>query len=253
MSGPTSRRVMFVSGGSRGIGAGIVLSAAAAGYDVAFTYKDSQSAAHEVLAAAATASPEARCRMYRLDVRDSTDVERVGDEVLADFETVHVVVANAAITHGGLAFSTSDEDWKNVLDTNLTGAFYVARQFLPALLANGFGRYIFISSIGARGMAGDVAYSASKAGMLGLSAALAKEYGRKGITSNALILGLFDTAMSAHEGMAAKRQIHAQHSPVGRMGDIAEIGAAIQFLSSDAAGFINGQEIGLTGGLDWAL
>jgi NAD(P)-dependent dehydrogenase (short-subunit alcohol dehydrogenase family) len=253
MTSPASRRVMFVSGGSRGIGAGIVLSAASAGYDVAFTYKDSQSAAADVVAAAAKASPEARCRMYQLDVRDSADVDRVADEVLADFDTVHVVVANAAVTHAGLAFSTSDEDWKNVLDTNLTGAFYVARQFLPALLANGFGRFIFISSIGARGMAGDVAYSASKAGMLGLSAALAKEYGRKGITSNALVLGLFETEMSAHAGMAAKREIHAQHSPVGRMGDIAEIGAAIQYLSSDAAGFINGQEIGLTGGLDWAL
>jgi 3-oxoacyl-[acyl-carrier protein] reductase len=253
MSGNTARRVMFVSGGSRGIGAGIVLSAAAAGYDVAFSYKDSESAAQEVATAVAKASPEARCRAYRLDVRDSADVERASDEVLADFDTVHVVVANAAITHGGLAFSLSDEDWKNVLDTNLTGAFYVARQFLPALLANGFGRFIFVSSIGARGMAGDVAYSASKAGMLGLSASLAKEYGRKGITSNALILGLFKTSMSDDAQLAEKRGLYALHSPVGRVGNVSEVGAAVEFLASDAAGFINGQEISLTGGLDWPL
>jgi NAD(P)-dependent dehydrogenase (short-subunit alcohol dehydrogenase family) len=139
------------------------------------------------------------------------------------------------------------------MDTNLTGAFYVARTFLPALLANGFGRFIFVSSIAARGMAGDVAYSASKAGLLGLSAGLAKEYGRKGITSNALILGFFETDMTQNDLSAEKRALYIRHSPAGRIGSVAEVGAAVQFLASDGAGFINGQEIGLTGGMDWPL
>ena len=247
----SERRVMFVTGGSRGIGAGIVIGAAAAGYDVAFTYRERQPAADEVMARTAAAAPEARCRAYQLDVRDSAAVERVGDAVLADFGTLHVVVANAAITHAGLALSTPDDAWKDVLDTNLTGAFYVARQFLPELLANRFGRLIFVSSVAAHGMSGDAAYSASKAGLLGLSAALAKEYGRKGITSNALLLSFFETEMTEKELSAEKRDFYARHSPVGRIGQIAEVAAAVRFLASDDAAFINGQQIGVTGGLDW--
>ena len=177
-----SRRVLFITGGSRGIGAGVVSAAARAGYDVAFTYRERREAANAVIETVRAESPEARCEAYQLDVRDSEAVERVGDAVLDAFDTVHVVVANAAVTHACMAISTADEEWRAVLDTNLTGSFFVPRHFLPAFLANGFGRFIFMSSIAANGMSGDVAYSASKAGMLGLSSALAKEYGRKGIT-----------------------------------------------------------------------
>lgn len=246
-----TRRVLFITGGSRGIGAGVVKAAAAGGYDVAFTYRERHEAADGVLAAVREASPEARCRAYQLDVRDSAEIERVGDQVLEDFDTVHVVVNNAAITHAGLAFSTTDEDWRAVLDTNLTGAFFVARQFLPAFLANGFGRFIFMSSIAARGMSGDAAYSASKAGMLGLSGALAKEYGRKGITSNALLMSFFETEMTLKELSEQNREFYARHCPVGRIGQVSEVAAAVLFLAGDGSSFINGQEIGVNGGLDW--
>lgn len=240
-----------MTGGSRGIGAGVVEGAAEHGLDVAFTYKDRQDAAERVCARVSEAAPGVRCRAYRLDVRDSAEVEQVGEHVLDDFGTVHVVVANAAVTHAGLAFSTSDEQWREVLETNLSGAFYVARVFLPALLANRFGRFIFMSSIAARGMAGDAAYCASKAGLLGLSAALAKEYGRKGITSNALLLSLFDTDMTEAGLSPEKRDFYAKHCPVGRVGEVWEVAAAVLYLASEAAGFVNGQEIGITGGLDW--
>jgi len=244
-------RVMFLTGGSRGIGAGVVAAAAAAGYDVAFTYRERRAAADAVVAAVAAQHPERRCRAYQLDVRDAAEVERVGEQVLDEFDTVHVAVANAAITRAGLAFSTSDEDWREVIDTNLSGAFYVARQFLPAFLANGFGRFIFMSSIAAHGMSGDVAYSASKAGMLGLSGALAKEYGRKGITSNALLLSLFETEMTLKELSDQNRDFYSRHCPVGRTGQVAEAAAALLFLASDGASFVNGQALGVTGGLDW--
>jgi len=246
-----SRRVLFITGGSRGIGAGIVAEAARNGYDVAFTYRERCDAAEAVLASVRAESPEARCAAYRLDVRDSAAVERVGDQVLDAFETVHVVVANAAITHAGMAIAAADEDWRAVIDTNLTGSFFVARQFLPAFLANGFGRFIFMSSIAAKGMSGDVAYSASKAGMLGLSGALAKEYGRKGITSNSLLMSLFETEMTMKELSAKNREFYAAHCPVGRIGQVPEVAAAVLFLASDGASFVNGQEIGVTGGLDW--
>ena len=247
----TNRRVMFLTGGSRGIGAGVVQAAAAAGYDVAFTYRERRDAADAVIAAVTAATPAARCLAYQLDVRQSADVERVGDQVLDDFETVHAVVNNAAITHAGLAFSTADEDWQAVLETNLTGSFFVARQFLPTFLANGFGRFIFMSSIASKGMSGDAAYSASKAGMLGLSGALAKEYGRKGITSNALLMSLFETEMTLKELSAANREFYEAHCPVGRIGQVSEVAAAVLFLAGEGSSFVNGQEIGVTGGLDW--
>ncbi len=245
------RRVMVVTGGSRGIGAGIVLGAVAGGWDVALTYKSRQDAADDVIAQAAAIAPDARCQAFRLDVRDAGDVERTGDAVLEAFGTVHAVIANAAVTHAGLAVSTSDEAWREVIDTNLTGAFYVARQFLPEFLANRWGRFVFVSSIASRGMAGDAAYCASKAGMLGLSAALAKEYGRKGITSNALLLSLFETEMTESELSEDKRAFYRQHSPVGRAGHVSEAAAAVMYLVSDAAAFVTGQDIGVTGGLDW--
>jgi 3-oxoacyl-[acyl-carrier protein] reductase len=246
-----NRRVLFLTGGSRGIGAGVVAAAARQGYDVAFTYRQRRDAADAVLSAIRAESPEARCEAYQLDVRDSGAVERVGDLVLEAFDTVHVVVANAAVTHAGMAISTADDEWRAVLDTNLTGSFFVARQFLPAFLANGFGRFIFMSSIAANGMAGDVAYSASKAGMLGLSAALAKEYGRKGITSNALLMSLFETEMTLKELSAQNREFYEAHCPAGRIGQVDEVAAAVLFLAGDGASFINGQQIGVTGGLDW--
>lgn len=248
------RRVLFLTGGSRGIGAGIVRAAAAAGYDVAFTYRERADAAAALCADVARITPgEARCRAYALDVRDSAAVERVGDAVLDDFDTVHVVVSNAGIAHAGLVFSTTDDEWRAVVETNLTGSFYVARQFLPAFLANGFGRFIFVSSIAASGMSGNAAYCASKAGLAGLSGALAKEYGRKGITSNALLLSLFETEMSDRGLSPENRDFYARYCPVGRVGQVSEVAATVLFLASDASSFVNGQELGVNGGLDWPL
>ena len=247
----SARRVMVVTGGSRGIGAGIVREAAANGWDVAFTYKERADAAEAVAADAIRCAPDARCRAFRADVRDSDAIVRLGDDVLEAFGTVHAVVANAAVTHAGLAVSTSDETWHDVIGTNLTGAFYIVRQFLPEFLANRWGRIIFMSSIAARGMAGDAAYCASKAGLLGLSAALAKEYGRKGITSNTLLLSFFETDMTRDELTDEKRAFYSKHCPVGRIGEVSEVAAAVMYLTSDAAGFVTGQDIGVSGGLDW--
>lgn len=246
-----TRPVMFVTGGSRGIGAGIVLGAVAAGWDVAFTYRVREADAHVVIKRASHMAPEARCNAFQLDVRQSSEVERTGDAVLETFGSVHAIVANAAVTNAGLAFSTTDEEWCDVIGTNLTGAFYVVRQFLPELLANRSGRVIFISSVAAKGMAGDAAYCASKAGLLGLSGALAKEYGRKGITSNAVLLSFVETEMTRAELSEDKRRFYEEHSPVGRIGQVSDVAAAVLFLAGPGGSFVNGQEIGVTGGLDW--
>ncbi|MEO6575883.1 MAG: SDR family oxidoreductase [Polyangiaceae bacterium] len=220
-------------------------------HDVAFTYRSRKDAADVVILRAKEVAPERKVIAYQLDVRDSDAVERVGDQVLEDFDRVDVVVANAGITHVGLAVSTMDADWEEVIQTNLTGAFYVARQFLPTFLARRHGRLIFISSVAADGMSGDIAYCASKAGLIGMAKSLAKEYGPKGITSNALILGLFETDMTANDLSADRRGFFMQYCPVGRVGQTSEIAGAVLYLASDAGAFVNGQTLSLTGGLDW--
>ncbi len=244
-------RVMFVSGGSRGIGASLVVGAARAGYDVAFTYRTHGEAANEVVARAEAAAPGRKVRAFELDVRDPLAVEAVGDAVIDELDHVDVVVANAAITKVGLAFSLSNEEWRDVVDTNLNGAFWVTRQFLPSMLARRWGRLVYMSSVAANGMAGDAAYCASKAGLIGLAKAMAHEYGRKGITANALVLGLFETDMTAEGVSTSNRAFYTQYCPVGRTGRMDEITDAVLYLTRDTGGFVNGQTIGLTGGLEW--
>ena len=242
----------FVTGGSRGIGAAIVVEAARKGHDVAFTYVRDEDAAMAVARACAAARPEGRYRAYQLDVRRSADVERVGDRVLDDLGSVDVVVANAGINHNNLVVSMSDEEWASVLETNLSGAFYTVRHFLPTFLGQRFGRIVLISSLGATGVSGQANYCASKAGLLGLSATLAKEYGKKGITSNVVSPGFFETDMTREGMSAANREFWLQYCPLGRLGELPEIAELVGFLAGPGGSYINGQEIRVNGGLGWA-
>jgi NAD(P)-dependent dehydrogenase (short-subunit alcohol dehydrogenase family) len=146
----------------------------------------------------------------------------------------------------------SDEEWHSVVDTNLTGTFYVCRQFLPIFLANRFGRFILISSLGATGVSGQANYCASKAGLLGLSATLAKEYGKKGITSNVVSPGFFETDMTLSGMSASNRELWLKYNPLGRLGRLPEVAEVVTFLASPAAAYINGQELRIDGGLGWA-
>src|SRR5262249_48690373 len=189
---------------------------------------------------------------YALDVRCAADVEAVGERVLAEFGSVGLVVSNAGINANNLVVSMSDEEWLSVIDVNLNGAFYVARQFLPTFLANRFGRFLFVSSLGATGMSGQANYCASKAGLLGLSASLAKEYGRKGITSNVVSPGFFDTDMTRSDMSQSNREFWLRWCPQGRVGQAPEVAELVIFLASPAGSFINGEEIRVNGGLGWA-
>jgi NAD(P)-dependent dehydrogenase (short-subunit alcohol dehydrogenase family) len=242
----------FVTGGSRGIGAAIVLQAVREGHDVAFTYVHNAGKAAEVCAQALAIRPGARCRAHELDAGNSAMVEKVADAVLDEFDSIDVVVSNAGINKNNLVVSMSDDEWESVIRTNLTGAFYVCRQFLPSMLANRFGRIILVSSLGHSGVSGQANYCASKAGLHGLCSALAKEYGRRGITANLVVPGFFDTDMT-REGMSeSNKSFWLQYCPAGRMGGLDEIAKTTTFLASDGAGFINGQAIPVNGGLDWA-
>lgn len=244
--------VFFVTGGSRGLGAAIVKEAAAGGHDVAFTYLSNDAMAQEVEAEVHKLRPDVKCKSYQLDVGDSDQVDAVSEQALDDFDTVDVVVCNAGVNRDNLLVSMSNEEWDEVLRTNLTGSFYVCRAFLQTMLANRFGRILLMSSIVHNGASGQANYCASKAGLHGLAAALAKEYGKRGITANVLVPGFFDTPMTQQTMSEGNKDFWLQYCPQGRMGELSEIGKTAVFMASEGAGFINGQIIPLTGGLDWA-
>jgi NAD(P)-dependent dehydrogenase (short-subunit alcohol dehydrogenase family) len=244
--------IFFVTGGSRGIGESIVLEAARQGHDVGFTYLNNESRAMHVVQRVQQINRSAHCRAYQLDVRSSAAVEEVGDRFLEDFGSIEVVVANAGINKSNLVASMSDEEWDDVLRTNLTGTFYVCRQFLPTMLANGLGRFILMSSLGFSGVSGQANYCASKAGLHGLCSSMAKEYGRKGITTNVVVPGFFDTDMSRDGMSESNKKFWIEFCPIGRIGELDEVAHAVMFLASKGASFINGQTIPVTGGLDWA-
>ncbi len=243
--------IFFVTGGSRGIGAAIVLQAFAAGHDVAFTYRTDENSAHAIVEQAATSGR--RVKYYQLDVRDSEAVERVGEQVADELGDVQVVVNNAGVVRSNLAAMMTDDEWREVLDTNLSGAFYVCRAFLPTMLSTGFGRIINISSVVSGGMTGMANYAAAKAGLHGLTKSLAKEYGRKNITANCIVAGAVDTDMARHELSEKVLRFGQEFAPVpnGRLAAPQEIANIVTFLASEAANYINGAEISVTGGLDW--
>lgn len=242
----------FVSGGSRGIGAEIVRHAIRDGHDVAFTYVNNADQAAEVVAQCKEIRSEGRCRAYRMDVRDSNSVEEVGDAVLDEFEDIHVVVNNAAITRDNLAVSMSDEEWSDVIATNLTGPFYVTRFFLTPMLANRFGRFINISSVSSSGATGQVNYASAKAGLHGLTKTISKEYAGKNINANVIVAGYFGTDMTKDQMSEHNKVFWDRYCPAGRIGELNELSSVVAFLASEGGTYINGQEIWLTGGLNYA-
>ena len=240
----------FVTGGSRGIGAAIVLQAVREGHDVAFTYMSGKEGAEAIVEQAAGIDAERKCVCYKLDVRDSAMVEKVGDEVLDAFEDIHVVVNNAGVNGAGLAAHMTDEEWHRVVDTNLNGTFYVSRFFLGAMLMNRFGRIINIGSVVSRGLAGQAHYAASKSALIGFTRALAKEYGQRGITTNLLSLGYFKTELTEETMSEEFHNSWMTYCPMRRTGEMEEVTKVVTFLATDGAGFINGAEIPVSGGLD---
>ena len=236
-------RNILISGGSRGIGCACVEAFAAMGDRVAFVYRSrDEEAAHVAETTGAVA--------IRADVSDPDEVRRAISEAEAALGgTVEVLVNNAAISHIGQMQDMTDAEWRRVLDTNLSGAFYLSREVARGMVREQFGRVIHIGSMwGKVGASCEVAYSATKAGLRGLTMAMAKEFGPSGITVNCVEPGFISTEMNAAIDEAS-RQTLCDETPLGRMGTPAEVAAAVVFLASDAAGFITGQVIGVDGGL----
>ncbi len=240
----------FVTGGSSGIGAAIVLQIVSEGHDVAFTYMSGKERAEAVIERAREIDPERKCLAYQLDIRDSAEVELVGDQVLDALEDIHVVVNNAGVNGAGLAAHMDDEEWHRVVDTNLNGTFYVSRFFLGSMLMNRFGRIINIGSVVSRGLSGQAHYAASKAALVGFTRALAKEYGQRGITTNLLSLGYFKTELTEETMAEHFHNSWMNFCPLRRTGELSEVTKIVTFLATDGAAFINGAEIPVSGGLD---
>ena len=236
------RRVL-ISGGSRGIGRAIVEAFAANGDNVAFLYRSREEEAAKVAEAVGAVAIKA-------DVSDPVEVRRAITEAEAALGgSIDVLVNNAAVSWIGQMQDMTDTEWRNILDTNLSGAFYLSRGVVSSMVRNHYGRIVNIGSMwGKVGASCEVAYSATKAGIRGLTMAMAKELGPSGITVNCVEPGFIATEMNAAIDEDSKQAL-CDETPLGRMGTPAEVAAAVVFLASDAAGFITGQVMGVDGGL----
>ncbi|HEY9230919.1 MAG TPA: 3-oxoacyl-[acyl-carrier-protein] reductase [Blastocatellia bacterium] len=240
-------RAAIVTGGSRGIGRAIVEELAARGAAVAFSYSRNQEQADQVVAAVEAAG--GRARRFQADVTDAKAAEEMVKAVKAEFGSVDYLVNNAGITRDKLIMMMSAEDWDAVINTNLKGVFNVTKPAVAIMVRQRRGAILNISSIsGVVGMAGQTNYSASKAGLIGFTKALAKEVARRSITVNALALGLIETDMTV--GLAEEyKQKMLEQIPLGRYGSASEVAKVAAFLLSEDARYITGQVIQADGGL----
>lgn len=240
-------RIAIVTGAGRGIGKAIAERFAAEGAKVAVI---SRTETNSLSAAAAinTAHPGAAMG-YAVDISDHAAVVELGKRIVADLGGADILVNNAGVTRDGLALRMSDEDWDTVLDTNLKGAFNAVKAFQRNILKSKCGRIINISSvIGLIGNAGQCNYAASKAGLLGFTKSLAREFAGRAITVNAIAPGFIVTDMTNELNEQQKEGILKQ-IPLSSFGEAADIANAAAFLASDEARYITGQTIAVDGGM----
>lgn len=239
-------RVAFITGASRGIGRATALSLCRAGFDIVVASPEIERN-EEVAAEIRACSGEAMT--VNLDVTSLDSVKDAFAKALKDKSRIDVLVNNAGIARDGLAVRMKQADWDLVLRLNLDGAFFCIQQVLPNMMRNRWGRIVNISSVvGQAGSAGQANYAASKAGLIGLTKALAQEMASRSITVNAIAPGYIATDMTNVLPEDVKQKILSS-VPLGRMGRPEDIAAAVKFLASEDAAYITGQVLGVNGGM----
>ena len=238
-------QVALVTGASRGIGAVIAQELAARGMTVIGT-ATSDAGAEKISAALAG---QAGSRGARLDVNDAAAAEALIDDLVKAHGALHVLVNNAGITRDMLAMRLKDEDWDAVLDTNLKAVFRMSRAVMRPMMKQRYGRIVSITSVvGASGNPGQANYAAAKAGVAGMSRALARELGSRNITVNCVAPGFIATDMTAVLSDDQQKSLTAQ-IPLGRLGEPADIAHAVAYLASPQAAYVTGQELHVNGGM----
>jgi 3-oxoacyl-[acyl-carrier protein] reductase len=239
-------KVAVVTGASQGIGRETSLALAAAGAKVAVAARNEEklkTLVSEIVAAGGTALA------VKMDVADAEQVKAGFKQVIEKFGRLDILVNNAAITRDGLAVRMKVEDWEAVLRTNLTGAYLCIQQALPTMMKARAGRIINLASVVAEmGNAGQANYVAAKAGLIGLTKAIAIEIASRNITVNAVAPGFIETPMTDVLGDKVKEELKTR-IPLGRMGSARDVAAAIVFLASDEAGYITGHVLDVNGGM----
>ena len=240
-------KTAVVTGGSRGIGKAIALTLAARGADVAVTCYTGCKFADDICGQIVEMGRKARS--YAHDVGNPAEVESMASEIYSDFNHVDILVNNAGITRDRSFKKMTHTMWDDVLAVNLTGVFTVTKQFIDRMADQGWGRVVNISSIvGEVGNFGQANYAATKAGVIGLTKTLAREYARKGVTVNAIAPGFIKTRMVQVMPESAIEAV-VNLTPVGRLGRPEEIAAGVAFLASEGASYITGHVLDINGGM----
>jgi len=240
-------KAALVTGGSRGIGKAIGLRLARQGADVAFSYRGNAEAAKAT--ADEIESIGTRALAIQGDVKDPESAEAVVKAALEAFGKVDILVNNAGITRDDLIMRMTEEAWRDVLETNLFGAFWMTKAVTRPMLKARSGRIVNITSVsGQAGQMGQANYSSAKAGLIGLTKATARELASRGITVNAVAPGFVLTELTKDLPEALQNEITSR-TPLGRFGTTEEVADAVAFLASDEAGYITGQVLAVDGGL----
>lgn len=241
------RRLAVVTGGTRGIGRAISEALAAQGCDLALVYAGNEQAAADTLEAVRALGATA-CA-YRCDVADAQACTDVCKQIVAEQGPVSALVNNAGITRDSLLMRMSEDDFDRVIDVNLKGAFHMTKALSRTLMRAQAGRIVNVTSVvGIMGNAGQANYASSKAGLIGLTKSVAREFAKRGVTCNAVAPGFIETDMTA-DLPADVRTRYDEQIPLGRMGSAADVAAVVAFLASEATGYVTGEVIRVDGGL----
>ena len=241
------RRAALVTGGAKGIGRAVCLALAEKGMDIAVNFAGSAAAAEET--AAACRAFGVRAVTLQADVRRPENCQKLVEDTVAALGRIDVLVNNAGITADTLMLRMTEADFDNVLATNLKGAFFCTKAASRYMMRQRYGRIVSISSVvGLHGNAGQTNYAAAKAGLVGLTKSVAKEYAARQITANVVAPGFIDTDMTAAMPESARAAATAS-IPAGKVGDAKDVAAAVAFLAGEQAGYITGQVLCVDGGM----